>query len=123
MNKSFYNSSRKKKVIVGSGLSIWAVVLVVLNSTLIFGQTFSWIFLLIFSALTLCTTAVIIYLYEIFIENLLLKDRLLKAEKMDIVSHLAASISHEVRNPLTVVRGFMQMMEQEGISAEKRKRF
>lgn len=32
-----------------------------------------------------------------------------KSEKLEIVSHLAASISHEVRNPLTVAKGFMQM--------------
>ena len=32
---------------------------------------------------------------------------------MEIVSHLAASISHEVRNPLTVAKGFMQMFHED----------
>jgi len=120
MNNIFHNSSRKNKVIVGSSLSLFAAVLAILNSTIIFGATFSWIFIIIYFTLTFCTTALIIYLYEIFQENLLINKRLLKAEKMDVVSHLAASISHEVRNPLTVVRGFLQMMEQKDISEEKK---
>ena len=34
-----------------------------------------------------------------------------KSEKLNIVSELAASVAHEVRNPLTVVRGFIQLLE------------
>ena len=33
--------------------------------------------------------------------------------KMEIVSQLAASISHEVRNPLTVVKGFTQLLKHQ----------
>jgi two-component system sporulation sensor kinase B len=32
-----------------------------------------------------------------------------RAEKLGIISELAASLAHEIRNPLTVVRGFLQM--------------
>ena len=39
-----------------------------------------------------------------------LLQNLIKAEKLKMVSHLAASISHEVRNPLTVSRGFIQLL-------------
>ncbi|MGJ9384925.1 ATP-binding protein [Salipaludibacillus sp. CF4.18] len=123
MNKIFHNSSRQKKVIVGSSLSLFAGLLALLNSTIIFGATFSWTFIIIYFSLSFCTTALIIYLYEIFQENLLINKRVIKAEKMDIVSHLAASVSHEVRNPLTVVRGFLQMMEQKDLSEDKRRAF
>ncbi|UOK56402.1 hypothetical protein MGI18_15765 [Bacillus sp. OVS6] len=47
--------------------------------------------------------------------------RVIKAEKLEVVSHLAASISHEVRNPLTTTKGFLQLLREEDISQEKRK--
>src|SRR3954454_1787896 len=51
-----------------------------------------------------------------------LLQNLIKAEKLQMVSHLAASISHEVRNPLTVSRGFIQLLFEE-TSSEKRREF
>lgn len=34
------------------------------------------------------------------------------AEKMNMIGQISASIAHEVRNPLTTVRGFLQLMGQ-----------
>ena len=34
-------------------------------------------------------------------------NELQRSEKMEIISELAASVAHEVRNPLQVTRGFM----------------
>jgi len=54
-----------------------------------------------------------IMIYAYFTEsvrsNLKLSEQIHDAEKLNIVSELAASIAHEVRNPLTVVRGFIQL--------------
>ncbi|MFN7249762.1 MAG: ATP-binding protein [Anaerobacillus sp.] len=63
-------------------------------------------------------------LFITFIENTR-KDRLLlnelnKLEKLKIVSEIAASISHEVRNPLTVTKGFLQLLKERGISEKKK---
>ena len=54
--------------------------------------------------------------YAILLQNLI------KSEKLQMVSHLAASISHEVRNPLTVTRGFVQLL-YEDISFEKKREY
>jgi len=43
-----------------------------------------------------------------------------KLEKYDLVSQLAASVSHEVRNPLTVTRGFLQLLRSGGQSERER---
>lgn len=56
--------------------------------------------------------AFVLFFSEYIRYNLLLQSRLMNTEKMDIVSHLAASISHEVRNPLTTVRGFLQLLSK-----------
>ena len=44
--------------------------------------------------------------------------KLVKAEKLEVVSHLAASISHEVRNPLTTSKGFMQLSYNGDVTPE-----
>lgn len=50
----------------------------------------------------------------------LLKKELFKAEKAQIVSHLAASFGHEVRNPITVSKGFLQLLLEEEVSSAKK---
>lgn len=45
--------------------------------------------------------------------------RLQKHEKMEIISELAASVAHEVRNPLQVTRGFLQLLSKRSESTEK----
>lgn len=41
----------------------------------------------------------------------LFNNQLQRSEKMDIISELAASVAHEVRNPLQVTRGFLQLLD------------
>ncbi|MEJ8306519.1 ATP-binding protein [Saccharibacillus sacchari] len=41
------------------------------------------------------------------------------AEKMEIISELAASVAHEVRNPLQVTRGFLQLLGERSATSEK----
>jgi two-component system sporulation sensor kinase B len=38
---------------------------------------------------------------------------MIRTEKLNTLGELAASIAHEVRNPLTVVKGFLQLMEKD----------
>nr|WP_279326545.1 ATP-binding protein [Bacillus kexueae] len=47
------------------------------------------------------------------VQNIFLEQRLIKAEKVEVASHLAASISHEIRNPLTASKGFMQLLYED----------
>lgn len=41
-----------------------------------------------------------------------------KSEKLEVVGELAAGIVHEIRNPLTSISGFVQLLEQESINKD-----
>lgn len=41
------------------------------------------------------------------------EDALLKTEKLSAVGQMAASVAHEIRNPLTSVRGFIQLLNRD----------
>ncbi|WP_433747075.1 ATP-binding protein [Falsibacillus pallidus] len=40
------------------------------------------------------------------------EELLISSEKMSIIGQLAASVAHEIRNPLTSLKGFVQLMDQ-----------
>ncbi|QCT01880.1 integral membrane sensor signal transduction histidine kinase [Paenibacillus algicola] len=46
-------------------------------------------------------------------------NELQRSEKMEIISELAASVAHEVRNPLQVTRGFMQLLAEKSEEGQK----
>lgn len=57
-------------------------------------------------------------------ENIITKTKLQKelqrAEKMNAIGQLAASVAHEIRNPMTVVRGFLQIfLAKDHLSSEE----
>lgn len=50
-----------------------------------------------------------------------LEQRMFQADKLAIIGELAASSAHEIRNPLSVIQGFLQLMDQQASSANKEK--
>jgi two-component system sporulation sensor kinase B len=58
----------------------------------------------------------IVSYYELMInyskELVIYNHQLQRSEKMEIISELAASVAHEVRNPLQVTRGFLQLFNE-----------
>jgi len=42
-----------------------------------------------------------------------LRNELHRIDRLQIIGQMAASFAHEVRNPLTVIRGFMQLMQRQ----------
>ncbi|UJF35419.1 ATP-binding protein [Paenibacillus hexagrammi] len=74
-------------------------------------------------ALSYLSTSFVTFLFYHVKKQEIHKEKLLRLEKDRMVGQLAASVSHEIRNPLTATRGFLQMMEQKEYSVEERKRY
>lgn len=64
-----------------------------------------------------------VYLIEYLNDTIHLRTNVVKLEKMEVVSQLAASISHEVRNPLTVVKGFVELLKEPKLSQETKEQY
>lgn len=80
----------------------------------------AWISFILIPALT---SGLVSYSIETIKQTVIIRQRLAKADKIEAVSHLSASISHEIRNPLTTVKGFLQLLNEQNYPEEKKKEF
>ncbi|AIQ50865.1 ATP-binding protein [Paenibacillus sp. FSL R7-0331] len=82
----------------------WALVVFILSLIVILGRR-----------LALNHRQVVRYSQELELFN----NELQRSEKMEIISELAASVAHEVRNPLQVTRGFLQLLSEKASGSEE----
>jgi two-component system sporulation sensor kinase B len=61
-----------------------------------------------------------VYFIEFLNNHFDMQDEVIESEKTKIVSGMAASVAHEIRNPLTTVRGFIQLFGIENLDKHKR---
>ncbi|WYP27584.1 ATP-binding protein [Alkalihalobacillus sp. FSL W8-0930] len=73
----------------------------------------------VYTSLILFSMFIAASLYEMFLKRERMQDELLYAVRQQSISELSASIAHEVRNPLTVVKGFLQLMKEDDTQAKQ----
>jgi two-component system sporulation sensor kinase B len=61
-----------------------------------------------------------VFLIEFLNNHFHMQEEVIKSEKIIIVSEMAAAVAHEIRNPLTVVRGFIQLLGTEELDKDKK---
>ncbi|MGG1632291.1 ATP-binding protein [Rossellomorea sp. NRS-1567] len=66
---------------------------------------------------------ILTYICETLLKQIQIKQALVKIEKMEVLAQLAASISHEVKNPLTVIKGFLRLLNQENLPVGKKEQY
>ncbi|MGF3102005.1 ATP-binding protein [Rossellomorea sp. DUT-2] len=66
---------------------------------------------------------ILTYICETLLKQIQIKQALVKIEKMEVLAQLAASISHEVKNPLTVIKGFLRLLKQENLPVGKKEQY
>lgn len=54
----------------------------------------------------------VVYTIESIRENSFMREQAMLSDKLKMASYLSSSISHEVRNPITAVRGFLQLLRR-----------
>ncbi|HEU4965649.1 MAG TPA: ATP-binding protein [Bacilli bacterium] len=120
LRRRFLVWSRVRKLVGSAAVSLGCYVFVMTSIAFYFwdrhdlgymagkGVWFYSLYALTYAVAMLCAVA----LLEVIFENEKMREEVQRSEKLSIISELAASIAHEVRNPLTVVRGFIQLASQ-----------
>ncbi|MCM3760371.1 sensor histidine kinase [Alkalihalobacillus oceani] len=118
--------SIKKRVYLALFSSCFGVIILVATMLLLFPELHSlryYNFLIALFVVHVVTTT----LFVVFIEKARLAiaftKEMRKLEKLKTVSEIAASISHEVRNPLTVTKGFIQLLRDPDLTEEKKEQY
>ncbi|WP_138493185.1 sensor histidine kinase [Paenibacillus pinistramenti] len=75
---------------------------------------------LLFGSLQTLATWIPSLLLEFNFAGSLVKEEHFRAEKLKTLGEVAASIAHEIRNPLTTVQGFLQLMRANGSDHKSR---
>ena len=122
ISKYYLRMTIKQKVFISIALTLLGLGCSILISRLFFANGMEIIFWTQYSIIHILGMFISTLLLEVILTNFQVLQNLVKAEKLQTVSHLAASISHEVRNPLTASRGFIQLLSDD-ISTETRKQY
>ncbi|CEG25760.1 ATP-binding protein [Bacillus sp. B-jedd] len=77
----------------------------------------------IFSFIAWVALLSVIFIFENLSRQIELETKVQQAEKYNVIGQLAASVAHEVRNPMTSVRGFLQLMKNDNNLTEAQKRY
>ncbi|WP_223702651.1 ATP-binding protein [Sutcliffiella deserti] len=119
--------TKKKRIKLSVLLGLWPdIVMLGILITFIFVQAdFSMesgltLYILSFGLIQVIGVGFAAMLHEAVLERDLMRREIMRAEKLNTLGELAASIAHEVRNPLTVVKGFLQLMQKEKDEDEKK---
>lgn len=117
----FARSEKRKRVKIAVGLSLYYcfigfIIFIVLRGfaienikvqiiQLIMGAIVTWFF---------------IVLYETIIEINQIRTELQNTEKIRVISELTSVFAHEIRNPMQVTRGFLQLLNEPDLPIEKK---
>ncbi|RHW41663.1 GHKL domain-containing protein [Neobacillus notoginsengisoli] len=120
--KKFMNYSVRFKVILISALH-WIITLSRVIWLIQSGHSGQISIIFIFSLIAWGTLLSVIFIFENLKKQVELEHKVKLAERYDVIGQLAASVAHEVRNPMTAVRGFLQLMKSDDNLTDAQRRY
>lgn len=114
------NSRRKRFIAIAAAATLFPTTLHVAWVSLNYVDLTDSLRLYIFKVIEFSAIWVTVYLVELVISQLRIQMELQEIEKMRVISQIAASVSHEIRNPLTTVKGLLQLFKEKELPADKR---
>lgn len=120
LSKHFRRLSIPRKLRLVAGITVSYSLLFFTFTALMGTNQLNLSLSIVYTLTLLAGVMIVILLIELILQNIILRDAVVKSDKNEVISHLAASVSHEVRNPLTVTRGFLQMLKDPTIPEDKR---
>jgi two-component system, sporulation sensor kinase B len=114
ISKMVIKQSPQKRIISAAIVSILTMVLY-LTSLILFLPALNrefWILTINALATYVVGMVIIMVLIERIIFNIKTRESFMHSERLYVISELSASVSHEIRNPLTVTSGFLQLLNK-----------
>ena len=108
-----YELFKKKNKLMFVSLVFWGNTIIVIFTLLTKNQLAQIPFMFGFYFITWICLVLVIFIMENVNQQAEMREKLQKDERLNVISQLAASVAHEVRNPLTSVRGFLQLMQED----------
>ncbi|SDN80157.1 ATP-binding protein [Alkalicoccus daliensis] len=121
----FLRKSSRSRIIIASLVSLLVMLfyLITLLRFFTLNDPYFWEITANVLLIHVIGTAFIVTLIERIIINIDTREKLLQSERLALVSELSASVAHEIRNPLTVTSGFLQLLKQSGNLPSNEKRY
>ncbi|MFE8700458.1 ATP-binding protein [Cytobacillus sp. FJAT-54145] len=115
LKKKFDESGLKKRIVIATSIagisSFLGPVMDKFSGVPILENEFMN-FYIIFVLINSVVIAICVYIVERMLEGFQLRETMVNNEKLHVIGQLAASLAHEIRNPLTASRGFIQLLEE-----------
>lgn len=122
-HRRFLKANTKKRLYIAVSAALFTMILYLTTLSTFFEELTREYWTL--ATYSLITHVIIISLNVLMIEkvisNINNRESFLHTERLHVMSELSASVSHEIRNPLTVTNGFLQLLkESKTISADEK---
>ncbi|WP_449539541.1 ATP-binding protein [Ferdinandcohnia sp. Marseille-Q9671] len=119
--KLFDTSKKEKKIKIAVSLSFYYCVVGIIISGILRGFSLDYLKIQI---VHLLFVIVVIYFFTILIETIRdihqLRSEMQEMEKLQVISELTSVFAHEIRNPMQVTRGYLQLLNEPELSDEKK---